>query len=56
MSIFDGRFLLVQALIGTNKKYYDEKMKTCDSNLDKLISLVKNIMHQNHNYSPDQVE
>ena len=56
MSSLDNRSLLVQSLIDSNRQDSDYKMNIYDSKIDKITALVKNMMHQNKNSSPDKVE
>ena len=56
MSSLDNRSLLVQSLIDSNRQDYDYKMNIYESKIDKITALVKNMMHQNKNSSPDKVE
>ena len=51
----DDQFLIMQDTIDDNRQATDYKMKTYDSNIDKLTVLIKNIdemMGQNQNSIP----
>ena len=52
----DDQLIISQANIESNRQDYDYKMNIYDSKLDKITALVKNMMHQNKNSSPDKVE
>ena len=41
--------IITRATIDDNRKSYDYKMKTYNSNLEKLTEMIKNIMDQNQN-------
>ena len=47
----DDQLLLMQASINGNNQASDEKIKTYDSNLDKIKTLLKQVMIQNQNSS-----
>ena len=48
----------MQAAIDSNRQDYDEKMKKKGSKIDKLASMVKNIMDriQIYNSSPEKID
>ena len=54
----DDQLLIMQATIYSNMQDFDGKMKKQDSKLDKLTSMVKNMMDNIKilNYSPDNMD
>ena len=52
----DKQFLLIQALIDGKNQDYDEKMKKYESDLDNIKKLLKQVLIQNQNSSPDKMD
>ena len=52
----DDQLLIMQSSIEANKQYTDNKMKKHDSEFTVIRKILKQLMVQNHNSSPDKVE
>ena len=55
----DDHFLIIQYLIGDNKQYTDDlknTLKKYDSGFTKIKTVLKQLMVQNQNFSPDKVD
>ena len=51
----DDQFLLIPASIEDKNQTSDEKMKKYESALDKIKRIIKQVLFQNKNYSPEKI-
>ena len=51
----DYQLILIKYLIDDNNQNSDEKMKKYESALDKIKRIIKQVLFQNKNYSPEKI-